>query len=85
MNAYLYILQCADGSFFTGVTSDLVRRVTSHIEGTNPNNYTFYRRPVKLVYYEKVEDRETAFKREAAIKKWPRAKKVQLINGVSVA
>jgi len=84
METYLYILKCSDGSYFTSVTSDLVRRVSSHIEGSDPGSYTFLRRPVKLVYYEKHPDRQIAFEREAAIKKWPRKKKEELIQKMLV-
>jgi putative endonuclease len=82
VETYLYILECSDGSYYTSVTSDLVRRISSHIEGVNPKSYTFLRRPVKLVYYEKHTDRDNAFERESAIKKWPRKKKQELISGV---
>ncbi len=47
---YVYILSCADGSFYTGITNDLERRVGEHAFGINPNCYTFERRPLKLVY-----------------------------------
>jgi putative endonuclease len=84
MEIFLYILQCSDGSYYTSVTSDLVRRVSSHIEGSNPKSYTFLRRPVKLVYYEKHQNRQIAFEREAIIKKWSRKKKSELIQKVEV-
>ena len=78
---YFYILRCADDSLYCGVTTDLERRVEEH----NSNNslaskYTRARRPVELVYAEKHEDRESASKREAQVKKWPKAKKEALVN-----
>ena len=75
-----YILQCADGSFYTGWTNDLARRYRQHRSG-NGGRYTRSRCPVTLVYFEFQEDASAARKREAAIKQLPRAKKAELITG----
>jgi len=76
---YCYILQCADGSFYTGWTTDLERRVKTHNAGRG-SKYTRLRRPVRLVYSERLPNRSAAQKRELAIKRLPRAKKIVLIG-----
>lgn len=76
---YTYIVECRDGSFYTGWTTDIERRVTAHNEGRGAK-YTRSRRPVKLVYYESFRTKEEAMKREYAIKQMPRLKKEQLIR-----
>jgi putative endonuclease len=77
----VYIVQCADGSLYTGVTTDIKRRVREH-NGLSPRGarYTRVRRPVVLVYSEKAVDRSSAGKREAAIKKLARPQKLKLIT-----
>ncbi len=60
MNGYLYILECADGSYYTGSTSNLELRVAQHIEGIGAN-HTRKRLPVKLMYYEKYPRIDEAF------------------------
>jgi putative endonuclease len=77
---YCYILQCADGSFYTGWTNDLARRYRQHRTG-NGGRYTRSRCPVQLVYFEPETDKSAARKREAAIKKLTRAKKAVLAAG----
>jgi putative endonuclease len=64
---FLYILECSDGSLYTGITTDLSRRTQRHNEGKGAR-YTRTRRPVKLVYYETCENRSAALIREAAVK-----------------
>lgn len=76
---FCYIVECADGTFYTGWTTDLARRVKMHNAGRGAK-YTKLRRPVKLVYSEPVENRSTALKRELAIKRLPRIKKKNLIT-----
>ncbi len=76
---YVYIVQCADGTLYTGWTNDLDRRLAAHNSGTGAK-YTKSRRPVKLVYHEVFENKSEALKREAAIKKLSRAEKMQLIS-----
>jgi putative endonuclease len=77
---YCYILQCADGSFYTGWTNDLARRFRQHRTG-NGGRYTRAHCPVRLAYFERQADASAARRREAAIKQLPRAKKADLIAG----
>ena len=77
---YCYILQCADGSFYTGWTNDLARRFRQHRTG-NGGRYTRSRIPVTLVYFERQADAGAARRREAEIKQLPRAKKAELVAG----
>ena len=79
MSCYCYILQCADGTFYTGWTTDPERRVVQHNKGIGAK-YTSARRPVKLVYLEAHPNRTEAMKRELAIKKMKRAQKSELIK-----
>jgi putative endonuclease len=80
---YCYIVECADGTYYTGWTIDTERRVTMHNKGLGAK-YTKMRRPVKLVYVEELPDRRSAMKRELAIKKMKRALKARLIAGGKV-
>jgi putative endonuclease len=75
---YCYILECSDGSFYTGWTTDPERRLSQHNRGTGAR-YTRSRRPVQLVYLEELPDKGAALKRERAIKALPRTKKQKLI------
>lgn len=77
--SFVYILECGDGSLYTGWTTDIDDRIKTHNSGQGAK-YTRSRLPVKLVYLEEVEDRSAALKREAAIKKLTREKKLKLIN-----
>ena len=77
---YVYILQCKDSSFYTGITTDLARRVEEHNSSNKGARYTRARRPVTLVYSETVENRSEASKRESAIKKLTRNDKIALIS-----
>ena len=75
----VYMLRCADGSLYTGITTDLARRVAEHNgEGGPGARYTRSRRPVQLVYVEAVASRAEAARREAAIKRLDRARKLAL-------
>ena len=76
----MYILQCNDGSFYTGSTNDLARRIEQHKNGEGAN-YTKLNAPVKLVYYEVFDRVDLAFEREKQVQKWSRAKKIALIKG----
>ncbi len=80
MTCYCYILECADGTYYTGWTTDPERRVKQHNKGIGAR-YTKTRRPVKLVYLEEQPDKISALKRELAIKKLKRAQKSKLIEG----
>ena len=77
---YVYILQCADDSFYTGITNNLERRMNEHNSGFSESSYTYSRRPLKLVYTEKFQYPNVAISREKQIKRWSRAKKIALIN-----
>jgi len=77
---YVYILQCSDNSLYTGITTDLERRVFEHNNSEKGAKYTKIRRPVILVYNEKCENRSIASKREYEIKKLSRAKKLNIID-----
>lgn len=78
---YCYIVECSDGTFYTGWTTDTERRLKVHNAGRGAR-YTRMRRPVRLVYVEPQPDRTTAMKRERAIKALPRARKQALIDGL---
>ena len=80
MSCYTYILECADGSFYTGSTKDLERRLEQHQNGEGAN-HTKKHLPVKLVYVEIFDRIDQAFYREKQIQGWRRDKKLALING----
>jgi putative endonuclease len=84
MAFYCYIVECQDGSFYTGWTIDPVRREKQHNTG-NGAKYTRLHRPVHLVYIEEQQDRSTAMKRELAIKKLSHEQKRKLIVNQSTA
>lgn len=77
---YLYILECADKTLYTGITTDLERRVKEHNQNKLGARYTSSRRPVKVVFYKKIKNRSTASAEEALIKKLSRAQKLALIK-----
>jgi len=77
---YLYILECADGSFYTGSTNHLRKRLVQHMNGEGAL-HTERHLPVKLVYYETHDHVSQAFKREKQVQGWSRAKKIALIKG----
>lgn len=76
---YVYILRCADNSFYTGITKDIIRRVKQHNGEESGAKYTRTRRPVVLVYKYRCRNRTAAMKRELAIKKMTREQKRALI------
>lgn len=78
MSWIVYILECADGSLYTGITTDLERRVTEHESGRGAK-YTKGRGPLKLVYSEYCDDRAAASRRELKIKAMSRSKKLGLL------
>ena len=80
MPYYIYILHCADASYYTGSTVDLSLRLPEHQEGSNPRAYTYSRRPVKLVWATEVETKREARLLEYQIKGWNRKKKEALIR-----
>jgi putative endonuclease len=75
---YVYIVECADGTLYTGWTVNVEQRVKVHNAGRGAR-YTRLHGPVKLVYVEELPDRVAALKRELEIKRWPRDKKLKLI------
>ena len=77
---FTYILECADGSFYTGSTKNLEKRLSEHNNSLGAN-YTKKRLPVELVYYEEYSRIDEAFYREKQIQGWSRRKKLALING----
>ncbi len=80
MKGYLYILQCADGSYYTGSTSNIELRLWQHQQGEGAK-HTAKRLPVKLVYTEEFDRIDTAFYREKQVQGWSRQKKEALIAG----
>lgn len=78
---YVYILSCADDSFYTGVSNNPERRVEEHNIGFDKDSYTYNRRPVKMVYWERFTDYALAISWEKKIKRWSRKKKEALIKG----
>lgn len=83
MALYVYILRCADGSYYTGITDDPRLRLEQHQQGTFKDGYTATRRPVELVYTMRFPDgaHDQAIAWEKHIKRWTRAKKEALIEG----
>ena len=75
----LYILRCCDGTLYTGITTDVDRRLEEHRTGKGAK-YTRGRGPLELVYREVCGDKSAALKREAEIKKLPRTEKMKLIE-----
>ena len=76
---HVYIIKCADGNLYTGVTTDIPRRVNRH-NAKKGGAYTRIRTPVTLVYSEKQPTRSAALKRESQIKRWSKQKKLALIS-----
>jgi putative endonuclease len=77
----VYILECADGSYYTGSTADLNKRLWEHEQGVMPSSYTYGRRPVKLLWISEETPRYSeALRWERQIKGWSRAKKQALIR-----
>lgn len=77
---FVYILRCSDGSLYTGVTTNLSRRVNEHNNSNKGAKYTRTRQPVQLVWSAEYGSRSEAMKREASIKKLNRSKKLLLVN-----
>ena len=76
----MYILECADRSFYVGSARDLERRLEQHAAGTTPS-YTSTRLPVKLIYAEEFDHIHDAYAREKQVQGWGRAKRIALIEG----
>jgi putative endonuclease len=75
--AFVYLLRCSDGTIYTGWTLDVARRVKTHQQGRGAR-YTRYRRPVTLIYQERLPSRRAAMRREIAIKQMSRPRKLAL-------
>jgi len=80
MSYFVYILECSDKTLYTGIATDVDRRLNEHNNSDKGAKYTKIRRPLKLVYTEESENRSSASKREYEIKKLTREKKLELIN-----
>ncbi|MCD6190388.1 MAG: GIY-YIG nuclease family protein [Sulfurimonas sp.] len=81
MSYFVYILECSDKTLYTGIATDLERRLDEHNNSDKGAKYTKIRRPLKLVYSEESENRSSASKREYEIKKLSREKKLEIIRG----
>ena len=77
---YVYIIQCKDGSYYTGVTNNIELRLWQHDSGYNPNCYTFNKRPVQLKYCERFPYVRDAIAWEKQLKGWSRKKKEALFK-----
>ena len=78
--SYVYILKCSDNTYYTGITSNIEKRIKEHQSGVYNESYTYKRRPVELIYYAEFTSIEVAIEKEKQIKKWSKAKKEALIN-----
>lgn len=76
---FVYILKCNDGTLYTGITTDVARRLREHKAGT-ASRYTRAKGAVKMLHTERLKTRSAALKREAQIKRLPRSKKLTLIR-----
>jgi len=79
---YVYILECSDQTFYTGVTTDLKRRLEEHNTSIHGAKYTKGRRPVKLVYSNELPNKSEAQKEEYRLRKLPRKEKLNFIGKV---
>ncbi len=78
---FVYILKCADNSYYTGITGNIVKRFNEHELGLDKNAYTYKRRPLSLEFHQEFNDVLQAIYFEKKIKGWTRAKKQALIKG----
>jgi len=77
---YLYVVECSDGTFYTGVTTDIPRRVNEHNTSARGAKYTRSRRPVRTVYWRKMEDKSSAQTEESKFKRLSRKQKQEIIS-----
>ena len=77
---FVYILKCADDSYYTGVTNNIEERVRQHESGYSASSYTYNRRPVTLVFSQQMQSIQQAIELEKQIKGWSRKKKEAFIN-----
>ncbi|MBX3044764.1 MAG: GIY-YIG nuclease family protein [Candidatus Kapabacteria bacterium] len=80
-NYYVYIVECNDLSFYSGVTSNIEKRIAEHNFGVDIDSYTYFRRPVRIVFSQHFSNIDDALRAEKQIKGWSRKKKLALING----
>ena len=80
MPYFVYIVKCSDNTLYTGIATDVIRRLNEHNNSDKGAKYTRVRRPVELVYKEELEDRSSACKREYQIKQLKREEKLKLIR-----
>jgi putative endonuclease len=78
---FMYVVRCSDGTLYTGITTDVTRRLDEHNGSKKGAKYTRARRPVELVYWIDYSDRSTASKAEAKFKKLSRKEKLRIISG----
>jgi len=78
---FMYVVRCSDGTLYTGITTDVTRRIDEHNGSKKGAKYTRPRRPVELVYWIDFHDRSTASKGEAKFKKLSRKEKLRIISG----
>ena len=76
---FVYLLLCADGTIYTGITTDVERRLVEHKEGKG-GRYTRAKKVKRLLYFEKQSNKSAALKREAEIKRWTRQRKMDLLH-----
>ena len=76
---YVYIIRLADGSLYTGIATDVPRRLAAHAAGRG-SRIVRSKLPFKLVYQKRFKSRSVALKREAAIKSWPRSRKMKFLG-----
>ncbi|MEM7380669.1 MAG: GIY-YIG nuclease family protein [Bacteroidota bacterium] len=77
---HVYILKCADGLTYTGITNNITRRVKEHQAGLNKSSFTYKRRPVELVFAQEFNDIHQAIYFEKKLKKWSGRKKIALAH-----
>lgn len=84
MQYFVYLLECEDGSLYTGITTDVTRRFAEHQKGVG-SSFTRSKKAKCIVYTEPHPDRSSASRREAEIKAWPREKKLALVSAPACA
>ncbi len=78
---FVYILKCSDSTYYTGITSNLEKRLLEHTTGKHKDSYTYFRRPITLEFYAEFTKANQAIDTEKQIKKWSKVKKEALIKG----
>ena len=79
--SYVYIVKCADDSYYTGITNNIEKRLMEHQIGIDKSSYTFSRKPLELVFCQPFDNIISAIEQEKRIKRWTRKKKEALIEG----